>query len=571
MDYTSNLNLYKWNEKDKKKDTVAEMAKNMDVIDAQLAQIAINVKSLGAKGDGVSDDTQPFQDAFNYANSLGGVKVYVPKGNYKITSMLKIFSNTKLELDTNAVLVNYILTGATSLLSNYYTTDDVFGYDGESNITITGGTILCIPDSTYVDIFKAKGDWGNQAMSFAHGKNIVIDGVTVQDVYRTHAIEIAGCMDVEVKNCIFDGWLHDPIYDTTPHREAVQIENCVAGSSMAKNQDGTESINIKIHNNICKVINSDYTSFGSGFGAHLNSGNMSNILIYDNVIEGCLYAGIEAGLFVGGRITGNKITNCKYGIYSIVSKPLFDMLIADNIIQSIEEMGLRLFGGSSNVTIRNNRISETGHVGLYVDQNSDNIKIYDNDLLNCNNALKDDTFARIYGLKNSFIFNNVFDKTNAVAINIGVRFTETAEYPHVNTKQWNNRVLFACTSYDLVTTGSIIDNTDVFYSGSHAIYNNNAIASTNNPLKYRSLILTVSFNGTKKTTIPVSLQGNEVSVIHLGATNNSLSVLKFTVVLANGNFKVANPRLTTITDGVETTIDVVQSTGYTITKIEGIY
>ncbi len=61
----------------------------------------INVKDFGAKGDGVTDDTASIQAAIDYAFTLGGdvgysgfwirgSKVFIPKGEYKISSTLVV-------------------------------------------------------------------------------------------------------------------------------------------------------------------------------------------------------------------------------------------------------------------------------------------------------------------------------------------------------------------------------------------------------------------------------------------------------------------------------------------------
>src|SRR5699024_10135260 len=51
---------------------------------AQLAHIAINVKSSGAVGDGETDDTESIQNALDYIGSVGGGTVLIPTGTYMI-------------------------------------------------------------------------------------------------------------------------------------------------------------------------------------------------------------------------------------------------------------------------------------------------------------------------------------------------------------------------------------------------------------------------------------------------------------------------------------------------------
>ena len=57
----------------------------LDESDTQLTQIATNVKSHGAKGDGVTDDTQSFINAFSSGN-----KIFIPSGVYLINNEVKV-------------------------------------------------------------------------------------------------------------------------------------------------------------------------------------------------------------------------------------------------------------------------------------------------------------------------------------------------------------------------------------------------------------------------------------------------------------------------------------------------
>src|SRR4051812_42087042 len=51
----------------------------------QLVQFGVNVKSYGALGDGITDDTAAFlaaRDTLQANNSFRGGKIYVPRGHY---------------------------------------------------------------------------------------------------------------------------------------------------------------------------------------------------------------------------------------------------------------------------------------------------------------------------------------------------------------------------------------------------------------------------------------------------------------------------------------------------------
>jgi len=71
--------------------------KQITAIDSMIqAGAIINVKSYGAVGDSLTDDTQAFQDAID-AND----KIFVPEGVYTIDSVL-LKSNTQLFGEGNA-------------------------------------------------------------------------------------------------------------------------------------------------------------------------------------------------------------------------------------------------------------------------------------------------------------------------------------------------------------------------------------------------------------------------------------------------------------------------------------
>jgi hypothetical protein len=52
---------------------------------------AVNVKAFGAKGDGTTDDTKAFEEAIKSHD-----KIFVPKGNYRLSGMLNLGRNTQL-------------------------------------------------------------------------------------------------------------------------------------------------------------------------------------------------------------------------------------------------------------------------------------------------------------------------------------------------------------------------------------------------------------------------------------------------------------------------------------------
>lgn len=116
---------------------------------------AVNVKDLGAVGDGVADDTAPVQSALN----VGG-KIIFPPGIYKITSPLNVTSNSVLAGQKGAVIQT-----------------------AKSNISI---------------------------IVASRKNNVVIEGLKIKQTVAgaksaVGGIELYKSKDCEVRNCTFEG------------------------------------------------------------------------------------------------------------------------------------------------------------------------------------------------------------------------------------------------------------------------------------------------------------------------------------------------------------------------------
>ena len=86
---------------------------------AKAATSVFNVKSYGAVGDGVTDDTVAIQAAISAANTAGGGTVIFPKpsSNYKITTALTLNSNVRLLGLGVRPTIKLILSGSSHVIS----------------------------------------------------------------------------------------------------------------------------------------------------------------------------------------------------------------------------------------------------------------------------------------------------------------------------------------------------------------------------------------------------------------------------------------------------------------------
>jgi hypothetical protein len=133
-----------------KADQAALNATNENVASnaAQLADIVTNVKSKGAVGDGVHDDTTAIQAAMDQGNI-----VYLPAGTYKITQPL-IVNHNSLTIygagrEKTKIQTSGIFDGIVNPTSYYFLTLRDFNIVGQGN---TGGTGLNLKTSPQVVI-----------------------------------------------------------------------------------------------------------------------------------------------------------------------------------------------------------------------------------------------------------------------------------------------------------------------------------------------------------------------------------------------------------------------------------
>ncbi len=68
------------------------------------AAVAINVRELGARGDGATKDTAALQQALDRCAVLGGGEVVIPAGEY-LSGALRIHSRTTLRIEEGASLM----------------------------------------------------------------------------------------------------------------------------------------------------------------------------------------------------------------------------------------------------------------------------------------------------------------------------------------------------------------------------------------------------------------------------------------------------------------------------------
>lgn len=152
----------------------------------------VNIMSYGAIGNGVSDDTQAFINAFGAVGSGGGV-VYLPAGNYLTTGIELNASKVNLVgegrdvtvLQSHVSVINSVSSSIRSLSidGNGILCDGVVDFVIDDFIVKNGsGYGLEIKDSTQMKISKGIiRNTGNHAISSSNNNKVIIDTLEIDN------------------------------------------------------------------------------------------------------------------------------------------------------------------------------------------------------------------------------------------------------------------------------------------------------------------------------------------------------------------------------------------------------
>ena len=298
----------------------------------------INVLDFGADKSGKKDSAKAIQKALNYAIDNGSssiqIKVVVPKGTYKINSLLKIYSNTWLYLEDGAKIVRNFDKGC--MIKNAQA-NGKGGFDSERNIVIEGGTWDGNPSST-------SNPFSN--MRFGHMTNLWIKNVEITNNYNGHHLEIGAAQGVTIENCDFHG------YTGASQKEAIQLDTISDADVFAgyAPYDDTPCDNVIIKNN-------NFHDMMRGLGSHSASLGVyyTNTIITGNTFKNLKSTAIVLVNHKNCIIENNTMTDVGYGVDF---KYMTDNENSNFHVPSSGYAGIKdRLDDNANTIIRNNTIS----------------------------------------------------------------------------------------------------------------------------------------------------------------------------------------------------------------------
>lgn len=251
-----------------------------------IAENEVDVKTFGAKGDGITDDTTAIQNAINYCNNL-----IISSGTY-LCNVSITKSNISIK-GKNAILKSK--SSATSPIINIY---------GVQNSYLNNVEIINL---------DFDGNLQNQSSSSAHGitynyvNNINLDTINMVNIYRC-CLFFSNATNVNVNNYKTYG-CGDPNSETgCVISEMHNVENANFNNVIVDTFHGEgflirKSKNIKVNNFKC--------SNGSKSGNDaFTTDDCYNISLINFEIDNINHQGIEINSTEKYTIENGKITNC---------------------------------------------------------------------------------------------------------------------------------------------------------------------------------------------------------------------------------------------------------------------
>ncbi len=265
----------------------------------------------------------------------GGGTLELSKGTYTITNTLYVPSNVTIKLKDGVKIVKGKKTGTSKFSASKsifqfcrYSKSSKSGvykkYNGESNISLIGeGTV----------IINMNYDKDAVGIMMCHNRNIKIMGITFQNMYSGHFIEMDSSNTVVIKNCTFKN--HKDSENN--NKEAINLD------TPDKSTNGFHANWSSYDKTANEDVTISYCTFKNlerSIGTHKYSQNKlhTNVKILNNQITNCDQDAIRVMNWKEPIIKGNTITNVgnkKAGLRAILMSGVINPQISGNVFKKV--------------------------------------------------------------------------------------------------------------------------------------------------------------------------------------------------------------------------------------------
>lgn len=265
----------------------------------------INAKSMGAKGDGITDDTVAIQNVIDKLHETGG-KIYFPVGVYLISKTLIFYDNVSFEFETDVISKNClrpVLGG--NYIKNYLILIN----------SLDGVTPYKPVSSASSDHMNYKGLNINNLVDISVNKNTIVQGLKGVFLSQAHC---------KLSRLIGYGLDSMVVLNPTQYLDNIIIEDSFfLGTNNYQIMKEGSGENLTIRN--CKV----YESIQNG-GLNWKLAKVNDT--FNLLIENCINGGIEiersSFLISNCHIEKGQII-CKYSRGSIKNTSIYHPPISE--------------------------------------------------------------------------------------------------------------------------------------------------------------------------------------------------------------------------------------------------
>jgi parallel beta-helix repeat protein len=280
----------------------------------------VNVRSFGATGDGVTDDTAAIQAAFDSLPNGGTIEI--PDGTYLINASgevggLRPHSHQHIQLSAGA-----ILQVAPTDAGNY----EVLQIDFVDDVSVTGGTFI----GDRASHLGTTGEWGH-GITVRSSTNVTLEGITSRDFWG-------------------DGFYIGRHYYDPPGSEHVTVRNVIADHNRRQGMSITDATDVLVEDSVFENQGGTPPEAGIDLEPSLPDRTAAQITLR------------------GNRMTNNHA----YGILLVgTSGPTYANTVIENEASNNGVAGIALIGTQGGIVLTSNTVISNG-VGIKIAEASDN-------------------------------------------------------------------------------------------------------------------------------------------------------------------------------------------------------